>query len=244
MKLKSKIVAFILVMMGALILFNYSCKTEVDPYVNTNIPVFNPYLTYGTVTDIDSNIYKTIKIGKQTWMVENLKVAHYQNGDPLPNVIYIKNWDTLITGAFCEYNNFPANGKTFGKLYNWYAVHDNRNIAPTGWHVADMDDWDTLRKFLGDSKDLGGKIKETGFSHWLKPNTGATNETGFTALPGGYRNEGGNYYDASYSARFWTNTDFPGHGAHMLLLYADQNVLINGNNDKKSALSVRCIKDN
>jgi uncharacterized protein (TIGR02145 family) len=138
-----------------------------------------------TVTDIDGNIYHTVTIGTQVWMVENLKTTKYRNGDPIPNVTG-NAWAALTTGAYCWYNNDAATYKaTYGALYNWYAVADSRNIAPTGWHVPTDAEWTTLTTFLGGESVAGGKLKETGTNHWTSPNTGATNETGFTALPGG-----------------------------------------------------------
>jgi uncharacterized protein (TIGR02145 family) len=152
----------------------------------------------GTVTDIDGNVYQTVTIGGQEWMAENLKVIHYCNGDSIPNVTDAGVWTSLTTGAFCEYNNNVNNVATYGRLYNWYSVNDSRNIAPAGWHVPSDADWKQLEMTLGMSQSQadatgirdtteGAKMKEAGTTHWLTPNTGATNESGFSALPGGYR---------------------------------------------------------
>ena len=139
------------------------------------------------VTDIDGNVYQTVTIGTQVWMAENLKVIHYRNGDAIPNVTDSTEWSNLTTGAYCNYDNDANNATTYGRLYNWYAVNDSRNIAPTGWRVPTEDEWTILSVYLGGRTVAGGKLKETGTTHWISPNTGATNETGFTALPGGIR---------------------------------------------------------
>jgi len=172
----------------------------------------------GTVTDIDGNVYKTVKIGNQWWMAENLKVTRYRNGDPIPNITDNHTWVDLSTGAYCNYNNDISNVATYGRLYNWYAVDESRNIAPAGWHVPTDDEWKQLEIYLGMSPteadethwrgtDEGGKLKETGTTHWYSPNTGATNESGFTALPGGYRVSGG-FSSLGFGAYFWSSTVF------------------------------------
>jgi uncharacterized protein (TIGR02145 family) len=152
----------------------------------------------GTVTDIDGNVYETIQIGTQWWIKENLRTTHFRNGDPIPLVTDDTAWAGLSTPAYCEYGNDPANVTDYGRLYNWYAVADSRYIAPQGWHVATDEEWKQLEMYLGMSQSEanltgirgtveGGKLKEAGTVHWQSPNTGATNESGFTALPGGYR---------------------------------------------------------
>lgn len=138
-----------------------------------------------TVTDYDGNVYQTVLIGDQCWMMENLKVTHYRNGDPIPHVTDGVTWGNLTSGAYCNYNNDEGNVATYGRLYNWYAVDDSRNIAPAGWHVPSDAEWQTLVDYLGGDAVAGGKMKEAGTTHWASPNTGATNESGFTALPGG-----------------------------------------------------------
>jgi uncharacterized protein (TIGR02145 family) len=210
--------------------------------------------TSGTVTDIDGNVYQTIKIGDQWWMMENLKVTHYRNGDPIPHVTNNSTWSGLTTGAYCEYNNDVNNVATYGRLYNWYAVADPRNIAPEGWRVPSDEEWKQLEMYLGMSQaqadstggrgtDEGGKLKDTGTAHWTSPNTGATNETGFTALPGGYRHDYGTFYDLGYYAYFWSSTEFSSFSAwYRYLHYYDSRVrrlyLI-----KQVGFSVRCVRD-
>ena len=154
--------------------------------------VFNNANTYGTMTDQNGNIYKTITIGTQTWMAENLRVTKYRNGDPIPNVTDNAAWAALTTGAYCSYANTTDKDKiaTYGLLYNWFTVTDSRNIAPAGWHVPTNDEWETLTTFLGGA-GAGGQMKETGTTHWLSPNTGATNESGFSGTPAGARSHDG-----------------------------------------------------
>ncbi len=161
----------------------------------------------GTVTDIDGNTYQTVKIGNQWWMAENLKVTHYRNGDAIPNVTDETTWINLTTGAYCNYDNNSNNVTIYGRLYNWYAVNDSRNIAPEGWHVPSDAEWKTLETYLGGISVAGGKMKEIGTTHWSSPNTGATNESGFSALPGGSRSETAYYGVMGEVARFWSSTE-------------------------------------
>ena len=142
-----------------------------------------------TVIDIDGNVYDTIHIGTQIWTRPNLKVTHYRNGDSIANVTNDFQWCNLTSGAYCNYDNDTANGNEYGRLYNWYAVHDTRNLAPNGWRVPTYEDWDTLQVFLGYDLVAGGKLKEMGTAHWMSPNTGASDEYDFSALPGGQRTD-------------------------------------------------------
>jgi uncharacterized protein (TIGR02145 family) len=141
-----------------------------------------------TITDIDGNVYNSVKIGTQTWMVENLKTTKYRNGDPIANETDNTNWRYLSQGAYCWYNHDITNKSTYGALYNFWAVADSRKIAPTGWHVPTNAEWNILFNFYGGEVAAGGKLKESGTSHWSSPNTDATNSNGFTALPGGALN--------------------------------------------------------
>jgi uncharacterized protein (TIGR02145 family) len=161
----------------------------------------------GTVTDIDGNIYNTITIGTQVWTKENLRVTHYRNGDPITKVTDTNTWGALTTEAFCWYNNdAAANALIYGALYNWYAVSDPRNICPVGWHVPSDTEWSTLENNIGGIAVAGGKLKEVGTTHWSLPNIGATNETGFTALPSGYRYSSGIFDVLTFNGVFWTST--------------------------------------
>jgi len=196
-----------------------------------------------TVTDIDGNVYKTIKIGNQWWMAENLKVTHYRNGDPIPNVTDNSAWSGLSTGAYCNHDNNEINVDTYGRLYNWYAVVDSRNIAPAGWHVPTDAEWQTLVDYLGGSAIAGGKMKEAGTTHWYSPNTGATNESGFTALPGGWRDMDGYFSSLGGSAYFWSSTEYDTSTAEMHILYFKHSSVNHISGLKRCGLSVRCVRD-
>jgi uncharacterized protein (TIGR02145 family) len=212
------------------------------------------YVETGTVTDIDGNVYQTVTIGTQVWMMENLKVTHYRNGDAIPNVTNYGIWAGLTTGAYCDYNNDVNRVATYGRLYNWYAVADSRSIAPAGWHVPTDEEWKQLEMYLGMSQaeadatgwrgtDEGGKLKETGTTHWLSPNPGATNESGFTALPGGFRNFNGSFYDVGGTAYFWSSTEYDGSHAWDRDLYCSYSMVDRGYDDKQNGYSVRCVRD-
>jgi uncharacterized protein (TIGR02145 family) len=218
---------------------------------NTTIPsngiIFNSQLTYGTVTDIDGNAYKTIIIGTQTWMAENLKVTRYRNGDSLLNVTNNTAWYNLATGAYCDYDNTPSNSTTYGKLYNWHAVNDPRNICPAGWHAPNEAEWETLGVYLGGYQIIGGKMKETGITHWVISNDGATNESGFTGLPGGMRYFDGPFIDIHHSGYWWSSSkanDYYDLEAHYYFLSgAGDNNFLDGYGNKTNGMSVRCLKD-
>ncbi|HOG37272.1 MAG TPA: FISUMP domain-containing protein, partial [Paludibacteraceae bacterium] len=204
--------------------------------------VFNPNITSGSMTDIDGNTYKTVTIGTQTWMAENLKVTKYNNGTNIPNVTDATAWSSLTTGAYCNYNNDRSNVATYGRLYNWYAVNTGK-LAPTGWHVPTDAEWATLTTYLGGGSVAGGKLKETGTTHWASPNTGATNETGFTALPGGNRDYHGAFYGIGYYGSWWSASERGTYTAwYRNMLYFDSNVG-RSNYDKEVGFSVRCVRD-
>jgi len=194
------------------------------------------------VTDIDGNIYKTVKIGSQVWMAENLKVTKYRNGDPISNVRDNNVW-FFTTEACCWYSNDETlNKATYGALYNWYAVADSRNIAPIGWHVASDDEWKTLISFLGEST-AGGLMKEANTAHWKSPNTGATNSNGFTALPSGLRNYYGPFHGLGEDGHWWSSTDYDASSAWAFgLVYYNANVSRIYSN-RKWGFSVRCVRD-
>ena len=199
----------------------------------------------GTVTDIDGNVYQTVKIGDQWWMAENLKVTHYRNGDAIPNVTDETEWVSLTTGAYCNYDNDVNKVATYGRLYNWYSVTESRNIAPTGWHVPTDAEWQTLVDYLGGDAVAGGKMKETGTTHWRIPNTGATNESSFSVLPGGYRclEEEYEYESLGYTALFWSSTEDGSSRAWSRELHCDNSEVEHESYDKKEGFSVRCVRD-
>jgi uncharacterized protein (TIGR02145 family) len=198
----------------------------------------------GTVTDIDGNVYKTVTIGAQCWMAENLKTTKYRNGDPVPNVTDNTAWAALTTGAYAWFNNDGAYKASYGALYNWYSVADSRNVCPTGWHVASDEEWTTLTTFLGGESVAGGPLKETCFAHWISPNTGATNSTGFTALPGGYRDSNGSFSSIGWGGHWWGSTEknpFMAWDRYFRTDVTDIDRYSEGFN-KLLGFSVRCLK--
>ncbi len=197
------------------------------------------------IQDFDGNLYTSVEIGTQTWLRENLKAIHYQNGDPIPNVTDGYEWTQQTTGAYSwSDNDSVSNAQTYGALYNWYAVNDERLICPAGWHVASADEYSTLFNFLGGEYIAGGKMKEAGTEHWSSPNTEATNESEFTGLPGGhFHGENGAYYYLGLHGYWWSST--PHNETHAMRLTL-------GYNSGSAGLwpimyqygfSVRCIKD-
>ena len=208
------------------------------------VDVHNPNKTYGTVKDIDGNTYKTIQIGTQTWMAENLKTTKYRNSVSIPNITDNTEWKNNTTGAYCSYNNNTTNDCPYGKLYNWYAVNNSNAICPTGWHIPTYAEWTALVIFLGGDVIAGGKMKATGTLYWQIPNTDATNSSGFSGLPnGGRRNFDGTFQNIGYSSGWWTsNDDFSFDDLPLGLSYNDAYV-DELDDDKALALSVRCVRD-
>jgi uncharacterized protein (TIGR02145 family) len=199
-------------------------------------------VTPGTVADIDGNIYHTVTIGTQTWMVENLKTTKYNDGTDIPNVTN-STWPDLTTPAYCWYLNDAATYKaTYGALYNWYAVNTGK-LCPAGWHVPTDAEWTTLTNYLGGENVAGGKLKETGTSHWQDPNVGATNIVGFTALPGGSRWDYSTFNAITYSCYFWSAAFYNASWAWYREIDAGYPNLYSNYHDKYKGMSVRCIKD-
>jgi len=198
----------------------------------------------GIMTDQDGNEYKTINIGTQTWMAENLRTTKYRDGSSIPLITEAVEWTSLNTGAYCNYGNTNDSDTivTYGNLYNWFAVSDSRNLAPVGWHVPNDSDWTTLINYLGGSEIAGNKLKEIGIVHWASPNSKATNETGFTALPGGFRNEYGNFMEIGYSGYWWSFTDAVDDGRDRIM-FSDHPWVSDWFAPKVNGLSVRCVKD-
>jgi uncharacterized protein (TIGR02145 family) len=197
-----------------------------------------------TVNDADGNIYNTITIGTQTWMAENLKTTRYSNGDQIPNVPYFEDWRNLNSGASCENTNISDFYSTYGLYYNWYAVQDNRNICPVGWHVPTDEEWTTLTNlYTGGYLFAAIKLKEAGTTHWNSTNTAATNESGFTALPASFRPEGTGFINPGEQGRWWTGTEFDSNNAWDRLMGRNASYVNREETTKTIGLSVRCIKD-
>lgn len=223
----------LLVCVSSLMLVNSGCSKKED--------LFTPA---GSVTDIDGNVYNAVKIGSQIWMIENLKVTKFNDGNPIPYGTDVTVWSVqtnLSTFAYCWCDDDIANKDTYGALYNWYCVNTNK-LCPEGWHVPDDNAWTSLINYLGGDSIAGGKLKESGISHWSSPNTAATNKSGFSALPGGYRN-GPTFYDLHLYGGWWTSTEDIGNFAWQRAVYFYYPSVERGKAMKIAGSSVRCLKD-
>jgi uncharacterized protein (TIGR02145 family) len=197
-----------------------------------------------TVTDVDGNVYNTTTIGSQIWITENLRVTKYNDSTAIPYGADTNIWGKQHTPLYCWYNNDSIGyAENYGALYNWYAVNTN-NLCPTGWHVPSDTEWTELIDYLGGSSIAGGKLKESGIEHWQSPNTGATNETGFTALPGGMRSDyKGEYNYIGYEAYFWSSTEWGTSYAYRRYLNYNYSYTTKGDSPKTYGHSVRCMKN-
>lgn len=185
----------------------------------------------------------SIIIGTQRWMTTNLNVSRYRNGDKIPQVKNAAAWAGLTTGAWCYYNNDPATGAIYGKLYNWYAVNDPRGLAPAGFHVPSNEEWTTLITFLGGQGVAGGAMKETGTVHWTTPNTDATNSSVFTGLPGGFRFNDGAFILIRDYGYWWSSTESESNLAWYRSLVHDGGLIGGFYHFKVDGLSVRCLRN-
>jgi len=202
----------------------------------------------GTVTDIDGNVYHTIIIGEQICFIENLKVTHYRQGDSIPKVTDGSEWIITTKGAYSVYDKNDTNAEIYGFLYNWYAVNDTRGICPDGWHIPKDSEWQTLVDYLGGKSVAGSKMKsvgnlEQGTGLWRGPNADATNESGFTALPGGYRNQDAAFKSLSSYAYFWSSSENSSTNAWSRILSYKNGSVENSIIVKPAGLSIRCVKD-
>lgn len=204
--------------------------------------LFNSTKTYGSVSDIDGNTYKTIQIGTQLWMAENLKTTKYKDGTIIPLVTSNTSWANLTTPGFCWYDNDISTYKgVYGALYNWYSVNTN-NLCPTGWHVPTEADWAILTTLLGGRAGTAIKLKEAGTSHWNSPNAGANNDLGFTALPGGYRSLDGVFYIIGNDGYLWSPSEYSVSTAWFRYMdFSNSDVGLDYLGNKKFGYSVRCI---
>jgi uncharacterized protein (TIGR02145 family) len=210
--------------------------------------VFNPALTYNTISDNDGNTYKTIQIGTQTLMAENLKTTKLNDGTAIPLVTEDQNWTALSTPGYCWYNNETNYTKGYGALYNWYAVTTGK-LCPAGWHVPSDNEWTVFVDFLGGMDVANAKIRETGTTHWQSESSDATNISGFTALPGGCRFWTGQFANSGISIYLWSSTEyFQSGGLSLYWDYLNYGIWTSygsgrGNNSANGGLSVRCLKD-
>jgi uncharacterized protein (TIGR02145 family) len=222
----------------------YASNAEGTAYGNEiSLTANESYANCGTITDTDGNIYNTVVIGTQCWMHESLKTTKYNDGTSIPLVINNTEWANLTSPGYCWHSNDEAAYKNlYGALYNWYTVNTG-NLCPVGWHVPTYEESISLIDYLCGTEIAGGKLKEKGTTHWASPNTGATNETGFTALPGAGRNTDGVFGAASYGYYWWTSTEYGPLSARLdYVLYNDTNLNL-GANENQFGAAVRCIRD-
>jgi uncharacterized protein (TIGR02145 family) len=204
------------------------------------------------ISDGDGNVYHAVSIGTQCWLTKNLSTTRFNDGTPIPNVTDNLAWGGLSSAAYCWYNNDASNGTTYGAIYNWYTIDTNettkiasnggKSICPVGWHVPSDAEWTTLANFLGGESVAGGKLKEEGISHWNSPNLGATNETGFISLPGGFRTTS-TYFQIRVEGWFWSSTELGPNSAGDWQMHYNLTSFRKLNFTKTWGNSIRCLKD-
>jgi uncharacterized protein (TIGR02145 family) len=203
--------------------------------------VHNPDKTYGSMTDQEGNVYKTIVIGTQEWMAENLRTSIYRNGNPITNVTDL--WP-VSTGAWSYFNNDSLYECPYGKLYNGFAVADQRHLCPVGWHEPIDGEWTTLTDYLGGDSLAGGKMKTTGLQYWISPNSDATNESGFSGLPGGLRYfYNGSFNDFNVYGAWWSSSLSEVNSFFARNLSYNSSIATRAGGYKSYGFSVRCLKD-
>lgn len=221
-----------------ILLLSVSCKKDNTP--GTGV-ITNP----GEGVSFDGYNYETIVLGNgQEWMAENLRTGIYANGEPIPNYTDdVQWWNPASTGAWCYYENDIQNGNLYGRLYNWHAVADTRNVCPNGWHVPTDEEWTELEDYLGGRGVAGGKMKSTGTSQWESPNEGATNESDFSGLPGGGRYDGGSFLQIGRFGIWWTSSEFNSVAAWSRDLSYMNNDSYRFSSGKNKGQCIRCIKN-
>jgi uncharacterized protein (TIGR02145 family) len=202
------------------------------------------FTTLPTVTDIEGNTYNTVQIGNQVWMSENLKTSRYRNGGLIPNVTDNTAWSNLTNGARSYYNKDETNNAIYGKLYNWYTTQGD-TLCPTGWGVPTDAEWTTLTNYLGGESVAGSKMKSIGTAYWNSPNEGATNESGFSALPAGIRHsDDSNFNSNNYYTSFWSSSsENSGVAARFFFTFYANSGFYPSNTFLSGGLTLRCIKD-
>jgi uncharacterized protein (TIGR02145 family) len=222
------------------IFFQVSCKKEI-------VEPLSSCRGTPTVTDVDGNIYNTVQIGTQCWTQSNLKVSKYRNGDNIPTGLSNSAWQNSTSGAYAIYNDDPQNNALYGKLYNYYAATDSRSLCPTGWHVPTDGEWTILENHLGGSDVAGGALKSTATQPtsggWLSPNTGATNSSGFTAPPGGLRDNNGDFNNISFYGYWWSSSVSSASLAWSRYLSSNDSTIYRYNYFRTTGFSVRCCRD-
>lgn len=241
MKLNSSAKIILIITVGVLIVFvvrNLIIKS--GPKFNSQS--INTNNSDQVVTDIEGNVYKTVTIGSQVWMAENLRTTTYNDGKPIKQIKY-RFWSTTNEGGYCWDDDDIRYKPSFGGMYNWYAV-ESQKLCPAGWHIPDSAEFATLFNYLGGKKIAGSKMKETGFAHWRYPNKDATNSSGFSALPSDYNKSNdpfGGWHGSS--ARFWSSTQSTSENAWDIELNYSNGAAERFNNPKNMFFSIRCIKD-
>lgn len=194
-----------------------------------------------TASDIEGNVYKVVKIGEQLWFAENLKTTKYNDGNDIVNETDNSAWLEATLGAFCWFENDITAKDTYGAFYNWHAVNSEK-LCPKGWHVPSVEEWENLVENLGGKEIAGGKMKAIGTDKWQNPNAEATNESGFNALPSGYRNLiDGTFQDSGWGTNFWSSNN--SEAPTTLFLDYNSGKTFFQEQTKEHGFSVRCVKD-
>ncbi|NVO19868.1 MAG: fibrobacter succinogenes major paralogous domain-containing protein [Bacteroidetes bacterium] len=238
---RDRIQVYAILLMGVFITLTVSCKKSNDS---------NPS---NAIVDNDGNVYHSVTLGTQVWMLENLKTTTYLNGDSIPNVKGNVQWFSLTSGAQCCYQNDTANASKYGRLYNFYAVTDSRKIAPKGWHVATDAEWTTLKNYLSANLGTSGSFAKAiaATTDWASStivlsignDLSRNNSSGFTAVPGGFRWDYGAFGNLGSITYWWTGTESGSTSAYFRLLYSDSVDEHKASDLKGLGLSVRCVKD-
>lgn len=218
----------------------YHFRVKAVNAIGTTFGNDTTFTTMNVITDADGNVYSIVPIGTQTWMQENLKTTKYKDGTAIPYVPNGPDWSSLITPGFCYLLSDPS--ISYGAYYNWYAASSGK-LCPTGWHVPTNADWTVLDNFLGGVSSEGAKLMEIGIEHWPAPNTVATNESGFTALPAGYRDgTDGNFYGFEASEGWFTSTQYDASSGYTRYLTSDGSYQVS-HISRSTGYSIRCVKD-
>ncbi len=228
-----------------------------DTLTRTNYIKVEPVNCPSTVTDYDGNTYKVVKIGNQCWMAENLATKHYADGTPIPHITDNTTWhnQSETDKAWCYPSNSSSNGDTYGALYTWAAAMNEESssnsnpsgvqgICPDGWHLPSGNEWEELADYLGGYSIAGVKLKEKGTTLWKSPNEGATNSSGFSGRPSGFRDTGGSFYDIGETALFWSSYSSGGMMADRFKIFYQYKMSSLTFSDKEFGFSVRCVKNN
>lgn len=217
--------------------YHYGNELTISTLDSESSP-FNPNKNYGSLSDINGNIYKTIEIGNQTWMAENLKVSDFNDGTPIFELQLPWAFNNLGNPYWCNYNDDVQLDSTLGKIYNSNIVTSSKNVCPTGWHIPTSNDVLILRDNLN-VNNPSGSMKSTGYNYWNSPNNGATNESGFSSIGSGERNGFGSYSGINESAKYWVQ-----NLKYMSLSFSDGlDLYLNGDDASEKGFSIRCIKD-